>query len=89
MINRVAVISSNTGGIPEVNQHGVTGFLSNVGAIDDMAKNAIHLLSDDTTLETFKNNAYIAAQNFDIINILPLYEEVYEQAYKSRFKNSY
>ena len=89
MINKVAVISSNTGGIPEVNKHGVTGFLSHVGDIDDMVKNALYVLSDDTILEEFKDNAQKTAQNFDIVNILPLYEEVYEQAYKSRFKNSY
>ncbi len=89
MINKVAVISSNTGGIPEVNQNGVTGFLSDVGDVADMAKNAIYLLKDDNILETFKKNARKAAENFDILNILPLYEEVYEQAYKSRFKNSY
>ena len=89
MINKVAVISSNTGGIPEVNKHGVTGFLSNVGDIDDMVKNAVYLLGDDTILEDFKDKAKKIAQNFDILNILPLYEEVYEQAYKSRFKNSY
>ena len=89
MINKVAVISSNTGGIPEVNKHGVTGFLSNVGDIDDMVKNALYVLSEDDILEDFKEKAKTTAQNFDIVNILPLYEEVYEQAYKSRFKNSY
>lgn len=89
MVNKVAVISSNTGGIPEVNKHGVTGFLSDVGDVDDMAHNAIHLLSDDSRLEKFKSNAQREAAKFDILNILPLYEDVYEKAYKSRFKNSY
>ena len=89
MINKVAIISSNTGGIPEVNKHGVTGFLSNVGDIEDMAQNAIQLLSDDVTLEKFKTSAQKEASKFDILNILPLYEDVYEKAYKSRFKNSY
>ena len=89
MINKVAVISSNTGGIPEVNKQGVTGFLSDVGDINDMAKNAINLLGDDNLLEEFKENAQRIASSFDILNILPLYEEVYEKAYKSRFKNSY
>lgn len=89
MINKVAVISSNTGGIPEVNKHGVTGFLSDVGDVEEMARNAIHLLSDDKTLEKFKENASKLASEFDILNILPLYEEVYKRAYKSRFKNSY
>lgn len=89
MINKVAVISSNTGGIPEVNKQGVTGFLSDVGNVNDMAKNAVYLLKDDKVLEEFKHNAQQLALQFDILNILPLYEEVYEKAYKSRFKNSY
>lgn len=89
MINRVAVISSNTGGIPEVNLHGVTGFLSDVGNVDEMAENALKILSNDEMLEEFKENAYQAALKFDILNVLPLYEAVYEKAYNSRFKNSY
>ncbi len=89
MINRVAVISSNTGGIPEVNQHGVTGFLSEVGDVKDMSNNAIKLLSNEKLLHEFKQNASHVASNFDILNILPLYEEVYEKAYKSRYKTSY
>ncbi|MEO0572450.1 MAG: glycosyltransferase, partial [Bacteroidota bacterium] len=89
MANKVAVISSNSGGIPEVNKHGVSGLLSDVGNIDEMAKNAIYLLSDDNILEEFKANAKGISQNFEIQNILPLYEEVYEKAYNSRYKNSY
>lgn len=89
MINRVPVISSNAGGIPEVNEHGVTGFLSDVGAVDEMAKNAISILEDDTVLETFKHNAMKSAEKFDLMNVLPLYEEVYEKAYNSRFDESY
>jgi len=89
MINKVAIISSNTGGIPEVNKHGETGFLSDVGAVDDMAQNAVYLLRDDKILEKFKTKAQKRALEFDILNILPLYEDVYERAYKSRFKNSY
>ncbi|MBT8237818.1 MAG: N-acetyl-alpha-D-glucosaminyl L-malate synthase BshA, partial [Croceitalea sp.] len=54
MINKVAVISSNTGGIPEVNQDGRTGFLSDVGNVEEMAKNALYLLKDETLLNTFK-----------------------------------
>ncbi len=89
MINKVAVISSNAGGIPEVNKQGVTGFLSDVGDIDDMVKNALYILKDDETLNTFKENAYKVASEFDITNILPLYEAVYEKAYKASYKNSY
>ncbi len=87
MITKTPVISSNTGGIPELNQHGVTGFLSNVGDIDDMVQNALAILKDDQTLERFKANAYEVACRFDIQHILPLYEAVYKKAYDSRFKN--
>ena len=89
MINKVPVVSSNAGGIPEVNKDGVTGFLSDVGDVDEMAENAIAILKDDTTLEKFKTEAFNWASQFDILNILPMYEEVYEKAYKSRYKNSY
>lgn len=89
MANKTPVISSNAGGIPEVNKHGITGFLSEVGQIDDMAKNALYILGDDKTLDKFKKNAFEVAEKFDISNILPLYEDLYERAYKSRYKNSY
>lgn len=78
----IPVISSNTGGIPEVNEQGVTGFLSNVGDIEDMAKNAIRILENDETLNVFKRNAYAQASRFEISKILPLYEAVYESAVK-------
>ena len=89
MINEVPVISSNAGGIPEVNIQGVSGFLSDVGNIEEMAENALRILRDDATLERFKKNAAQAALRFDILNVLPLYEAVYEKAYNSRFTNSY
>jgi N-acetyl-alpha-D-glucosaminyl L-malate synthase BshA len=89
MINKVAIISSNTGGIPEVNQHGITGFLSDVGDVEDMARNAIKILEDEKRLEEFKQNAYNVALKFDILKVLPLYEAIYEKAYKSRYKNSF
>ncbi|MFD2098876.1 N-acetyl-alpha-D-glucosaminyl L-malate synthase BshA [Flagellimonas iocasae] len=89
MINKVAVVSSNTGGIPEVNKDGVSGFMSNVGDVDDMAAKALQILRDDAVLEKFKQNAYNVASKFDIVHILPLYEELYEKAFKSRFKNTF
>lgn len=89
MINRVPVISTNAGGLSEVNEEGISGFLSDVGDVDEMANNALKILSDDLVLDKFKENAVQSAQKFDILNILPLYEEVYENAYKGRFKNSY
>lgn len=73
----VPVVSSNTGGIPEVNIHGVTGFLSNVGDIDDMAKNALHILRDEVTLNTFKKNAIERTKEFDIEKIVKQYEDLY------------
>lgn len=76
----VPVISSNSGGLPEVNFDGISGYLSNVGDIDDMAKNALKILSDEVILTAFKKNALITAKQFDIKNILPLYEELYHQA---------
>ncbi|NER11556.1 N-acetyl-alpha-D-glucosaminyl L-malate synthase BshA [Muriicola jejuensis] len=87
MINKVPVISSNTGGIPEVNIHGVTGFLSDVGDVDDMVKNALYILKDSKILETFKLNAYKAALKFDIHHILPLYENLYKKAYQEHYRS--
>ena len=78
MVNKVPVISSNAGGIPEVNVDGVTGYLSNVGNIAEMALNAIKILQDDETLNTFKENAKREAAKFDINKIVPLYEDLYE-----------
>lgn len=89
MINRVPVISSNTGGIPEVNIHGVSGFLSDEHNVDEMVKNALHILSDEEILSTFKQNAHKVAEKFDIKNVLPLYEAVYEKALKLNYKNTY
>lgn len=77
MACEVPVISTNTGGIPEVNIHGKTGFMSNVGDVEDMAHNTIRLLSDNELLKEFKHNAFQQAQRFDLNNILPLYEEYY------------
>ena len=76
----VPVISSNSGGLPEVNFNGESGYLSDVGNIDEMAENAIKILSNNETLKTFKESALAVAQQFDIKNILPLYEELYQKA---------
>ena len=89
MVNKVAVVSSNTGGIPEVNVDGVSGYLANVGDVEDMVAKSLRILRDDKVLEEFKGNAKKVASKFDIVNILPLYEEIYEKAYNSRFKNTY
>ncbi|MEI7510074.1 MAG: N-acetyl-alpha-D-glucosaminyl L-malate synthase BshA, partial [Flavobacterium sp.] len=76
----VPVISSNSGGLPEVNFDGISGYLSNVGNIDEMAANAIKILSNNDNLNTFKKNALSVAKQFDIKTILPLYESLYEKA---------
>lgn len=79
MACRVPVISSNIGGLPELNVPGVTGFLSDVDDIEDMAKNAIYILEDCERLETFKQAAYEHAKKFEISQILPQYEEYYQR----------
>ena len=79
MASSVPVISTNTGGLPEVNIHGYSGYLSNVGDIDDMAANALKILKDDNVLTLFKNNAKIQSRKFDIHNIVPMYEAIYEE----------
>lgn len=78
MASGVPVISSNTGGIPEVNIQGESGFLSPVGDVEDMTKNALYILKDDTRLSTFKNNARKQSLNFDLHAIVPKYEAIYE-----------
>lgn len=79
MASKVPVISTNSGGLPEVNVDGFSGFMSNVGDVDDMAKNAISILKDDNILNQFKTNAFQQAGKFDISKILPMYEELYRQ----------
>ncbi|MDB4205460.1 N-acetyl-alpha-D-glucosaminyl L-malate synthase BshA [Polaribacter sp.] len=79
-----AVISTNTGGLPEVNIHGKTGFLSNLGDIADMAKNAILIAKEAATLEVFKQNAKKHTKQFTLESILPVYEEIYRSCYKSK-----
>lgn len=76
MACEVPVISSNTGGIPELNVQGVTGFLSPVGDIEDMTRKALFVLDKDN-LPRFKENALSRAKEFDITRILPLYESYY------------
>jgi N-acetyl-alpha-D-glucosaminyl L-malate synthase BshA len=83
MACQVPVISSNTGGIPEINIDGKTGFLSDVGDYKKMAADSIKLLKDDAMLEEFRQNAYAQAKRFDIHNILPIYEDYYEQVIES------
>lgn len=77
MACEVPVISSNSGGIPEINIQGKTGFLSPVGDYEDMAKNAIYILENEERMLEFKKNAFEKAQEFHINKILPMYENFY------------
>ena len=79
MASKVAVISTNSGGLPEVNIDGETGYLSDVGDVKKMANDTIALLKDTDKLNQFKNNALAHAKTFDLPNILPQYEAVYQE----------
>ena len=83
MAQAVPVVSSNTGGIPEVNCDGFSGFLSNVGEVDEMAENAWKILNNETVLRQFKHNAWEQAKKFKIENVLPKYEQLYESLIRS------
>lgn len=78
MACEVPVVSTNAGGLPELNLHGETGFLTDIGDIDAMVNYAVHIL-DEKNLKTFKKNALNRAKEFDIQKILPLYEEYYRE----------
>ncbi|HTH82376.1 MAG TPA: N-acetyl-alpha-D-glucosaminyl L-malate synthase BshA [Mucilaginibacter sp.] len=85
MACKVPVISTNAGGLPELNVDGVTGFLKDIGDIDGMADSAIYILEDEERLATFKENSLARAREFDLARILPLYENYYvEVIEKSR-----
>lgn len=79
MACKVSVITSNAGGLPELNINGVTGYMDNVGDVDAMARHAISILEDDATLASFKQNALNRAKEFDLSLILPLYEDYYKE----------
>ena len=80
MVCGVPVISSNAGGLPEVNIHGESGYLSNVGNVDEMAKNALKILVNSDTHQLFKRKAKENAQRFETKLIVPLYEEIYKKS---------
>lgn len=83
----VPVVSSNAGGIPELNINGVTGYTCNVGDIEDMTEKALHIL-DDKNLDTFKKSALEKAKTFDLAHILPLYENFYNKILKKEIDKS-
>lgn len=80
MVCGVPVISSNAGGLPEVNIHGESGYLSDVGNVDEMAKNALKILENNGTHQLFKRKAKENAQRFETKLIVPLYEEIYKKS---------
>lgn len=77
MAAEVPVISTNAGGLPEININGVTGYMTNVGDIEDMCEKALAILKDPETHQHFKANALAQAKKFDIHNIVPVYEKLY------------
>jgi len=79
MACKVPVISSNTGGLPELNIDGVTGFMDSVGDIEGMANHAIYILEDENRLNQFKEHALRRAGDFDLSRILPMYENFYNE----------
>jgi N-acetyl-alpha-D-glucosaminyl L-malate synthase BshA len=83
MAAEVPVISTNAGGLPEINVNGYSGFLSPVGDIADMSKNALTILADESSLKKFKANALAQAKKFDINNIVPEYEALYKNCINS------
>jgi N-acetyl-alpha-D-glucosaminyl L-malate synthase BshA len=78
MACEVPVISTNVGGLPELNVQGVTGFMSNLGDVEDMTRKALFIL-DKNNLPRFKENALKRAQEFDISRVLPQYEGYYKE----------
>ncbi|WP_454978178.1 N-acetyl-alpha-D-glucosaminyl L-malate synthase BshA [Capnocytophaga ochracea] len=76
----VPVVSSNTGGLPEVNEEGVSGYLCPIGDVKAMAEKAIYILEDKARLAQFKQNARKVAERFDEDKIVPMYEALYYSA---------
>jgi len=87
MACKVPVVSSNAGGLPELNVDGVTGFLKDIGDIKGMAEAAIYILSDEARLATFKENALARAKQFDLAKILPVYEAYYAEVIEKSRQN--
>lgn len=79
MAASMPVLSTNAGGLPEVNIDGKTGFMCNVGDVENMSRRAIEILQNDETLAAFKQQAYEQACRFDIHNIVPVYEKLYSR----------
>ncbi|MCB0793381.1 MAG: N-acetyl-alpha-D-glucosaminyl L-malate synthase BshA [Flavobacteriales bacterium] len=83
MACRVPVVTNDTGGTPEVVEHGKSGALSGLGDVDKMASNALEILSDAEILERYREGAFARARQFDVERILPRYEELYDRVLRS------
>ena len=86
MACKVPAITSNAGGLPELNVNGYCGYMSNVGDVEDMAANAIKILEHDDVLNQFKENAFHRAQEFDLKKILPIYIAYYNEVLEKQLK---
>jgi len=89
MACKVPIITTNAGGLPELNVDGFCGYMSNVGDVDDMAAHAIEILKDDETLKRFKENAFTRAQDFDLKKILPSYISFYKEVIEASLETKY
>jgi len=89
MACKVPAITTNAGGLPELNVDGFCGYMSNVGDVDAMAANAISILESDATLKQFKENAFKRAQDFDLKKILPSYVEYYKEIIEKSLQTKY
>ena len=83
MASGVPVVSSNAGGLPELNRHGVSGLMSNVGDVDEMAKQVFYLIEKEERLLKFKDQARERAHAFSLEAVLPLYEKLYDKVLNS------
>jgi len=89
MACKVPIITTNAGGIPELNVNGFCGYMSEVGDVESMAAHAIEILKDDETLKRFKDNAFTRAQDFDLIKILPSYVNYYKEVIENSLQAKY
>ncbi|QPH41513.1 N-acetyl-alpha-D-glucosaminyl L-malate synthase BshA [Pedobacter endophyticus] len=89
MACKVPAITTNAGGLPELNVDGFCGYMSNVGDVDAMAANAISILESDATLKQFKENAFKRAQDFDLKKILPSYVDFYREIIEKSLQARY
>ena len=80
MALKVPVISTNTGGLKDLNINGNSGYTSDIGDIDSMAENAIKILSDTSLEKKYRNQAFENAKKYDIKTVIPLYEKIYDEA---------